>query len=248
MADLDTLPGFRRRFEVFPEPGRVTAAVEDDYHCMAVTLHHDGATVTSVEAVMDRAPWTTCPAARATLKATFEGVSLADAAARGGKKANCTHLYDLAELAAAHAADSAPTRFGILVSDAVDGRNAAEIRREGQVLLRFLLDHDVIVEPAAVRGLSPHKLRPWIESLDASEREAARLLQWGSLIAHGRAIPMEKQSDASRMRPNCYTFQPENAIRAVRIGKVIDFSDGVNQPLSHFDGRSFDPAPASRGS
>ncbi|HTH28543.1 MAG TPA: DUF2889 domain-containing protein [Sphingobium sp.] len=243
MAGLDTLPGFRRRLAVFPEPGRVTAAVEDDFHCMAVTLHHDGAIVTAVEAVMDRAPWTTCPGARAMLKTTFEGVALAEAAARGGKKANCTHLYDLAELAAAHAADSAPTRFDILVSDAVEGRNAAEIRRNGQLLLRFQFDHDVIVEPKSARGLSSHKLRPWIASLDPSEREAARLLQWGSLIAHGRAIPMEKQSDATRMRPNCYTFQPENAVNAVRVGRIIDFSTGANQPLSHFGGRSFGPAP-----
>ena len=49
---LDMLPGFRRRFLVTPLPGRVTAAVEDDYHSMAVILHHDGARISGVDAIM----------------------------------------------------------------------------------------------------------------------------------------------------------------------------------------------------
>lgn len=76
MDDLAALPGFRRRFLVTPQPDCVTAAVEDDYHCMAVTLHHDGATIARIEAEMDRAPWTTCPGAAGVLKSTFEGATL----------------------------------------------------------------------------------------------------------------------------------------------------------------------------
>ena len=85
IGDIENLPGFRRRFLVTPAPDRVTAAVEDDYHCMAVTLHHDGASVASVDATMDRAPWTTCPGAPVVLAATFTGVALAEVARRGEK-------------------------------------------------------------------------------------------------------------------------------------------------------------------
>lgn len=236
---LAELPGFRRRFRVTASQGQVTAALEDDYHCMAVTLRHDGETITAVEAVMDRAPWTTCPGSPAVLKSTFEGVALSATAARGEKKANCTHLHDLAVLAAAHAQDQQPAVYDILVSDAVDGQNVAEIVCNGDVLLRLVHEADIVVEPEAVRGVSLFKLRPWIESLDAPLREAARLLQWGTIIAHGRAIPMERQSDASRIPPNCYTFQPERAVQAKRIGKIIDFSNGPRLPLDHFDGTSF---------
>src|SRR3974390_3943850 len=105
---LDQLPGFRRRLRITPEAKSVRGAVEDDYHCMAVRIHHDGVTATAIEAVMERAPWTICPGAIGTLQATFTGVALAAFATRGGKRENCTHLHDLAVLAAGHGADPWP--------------------------------------------------------------------------------------------------------------------------------------------
>jgi hypothetical protein len=239
-SDLASLPGFRRRFLVTPAVDRVTAAVEDDYHCMAVTLRHEGGVVTAVDAVMDRAPWTTCPGAPAVLAATFSGVALAAVAGRGEKQANCTHLHDLAVLAAAHAGDAAPTRYEMLVSDAVDGLIAAEIQRDGTTVHRIEHRDDIVTAPDVIAGTSLFKLRGWIETLDPTPREAARLLQWGTIIAHGRAIPMERQSDASRMPPNCYTFQPERKVDAKRVGKVLDFSRGGVAPLDHFDGQGFE--------
>src|ERR1700738_3079968 len=101
-APIDTLPGFRRRFIVTPASDRVSCEVEDDYHCMGVTIHHDGRTATGIESVMQRVPWTTCPGAVAVLQQTFAGVPLDGFVARGAKKSNCTHLHDLALLAANH--------------------------------------------------------------------------------------------------------------------------------------------------
>ena len=237
--DIDTLPAFHRRFLVRPAADRVCAAVEDDFHCMAVTLHHDGTTITEVEPVMERAPWTTCPGAPAVLVTTFTGVKLAEAAARGAKQANCTHLHDLAVLAAARAGDAAPSRYDIIVTDPVEGLRTSEIRRDGVPVLRFEHRDDVLDTPEAVRGVHLLKLRDWIQSLDPAEREAARLLQWASLIAHGRTVPMARQTDATRMPPNCFTFQPDKAPIARRVGKIIDFSTGGMQPLGHFEGARF---------
>ena len=115
---IDDLAGYRRRLRVTPSSGRVLAELEDDYHCMAVTIDHDGHVATAVEPVMDRAPWSICPGAVAVLEQTFVGIALESFASRGNKRANCTHLHDLALLAAAHAFDTAPTVFDILVSDA----------------------------------------------------------------------------------------------------------------------------------
>jgi len=217
---LAGLPGYRRRFIVMPEPGKVTAALEDDYHCMAVTLHHQGAVITTVDADFQRAPWTTCPGAPAKVKSTFEGVGLADAASRGEMQRNCTHLHDLATLAAAHAGDASGLQYDILVSDIADGRNASEVWRDGVLIHRWEMEGGfVLTAPAAASGLNLMKLRGWIETL---------------------ARPMAEQSDASKMPPNCFTFQPENAISAVRVGKIIDFSDaGGREPLSHFSGHRF---------
>ncbi|MET0239157.1 MAG: DUF2889 domain-containing protein [Sphingobium sp.] len=244
MAALDDLPGYRRRFLVTPSPGRVTAGLEDDYHCMAVTLVHDGATVTAVEPVMERAPWTTCPGAPLKLIDTFTGVALEDVAARGEKQANCTHLHDLAVLAATHAHDADATRFDIVVSDIADGRNASEIRRNGQIVHRWTMAGGfTMIEPEAVAGQNLMKLRAWIETLSPAEKEAARLLQWGSIVAHGRARPIDQQSDASKMPPSCYTFQPDKAAVAKRVGLIVDFSlDDEREPLDHFDGKAFAPS------
>jgi hypothetical protein len=100
----------------------VQGEVEDDYHLMSVIVHHDGAVATTIESVMRRAPWTTCPGAPAQLAQTFTGVALNAFAARGEKQANCTHLHDLAVLAAGHAFDAAPVVYDMLVSDPVDGK------------------------------------------------------------------------------------------------------------------------------
>jgi hypothetical protein len=238
-ATLDALPGFRRRLRVTPSPGRVIAALEDDYHCMAVVLHHDGTVVTGVESVMERVPWTTCPGAPAVLAATFTGVALADVPARGQKKANCTHLHDLTVLAAAHAGEADAILYEIMTCDPVDGLAVAEIRRDGVPLLQVAHRNHLMEAPAAIAGLSIMKLRDWIEGLDGPQREAAKLLQWGAILANGRLIPMERQSTASRVPPNCFTFQPDNAAIAIRVGTVIDFTAAPLTPLDHFDGVNF---------
>lgn len=240
-ATLDALPGFRRHLRVTPSPGQVIAALEDDYHCMAVILRHDGVRVTGIDSVMERVPWTTCPGAPAVLAATFTGVALADVPARGDKKANCTHLHDLTVLAAAHAGETAPILYEIVTCDPVDGLATAEIRRDGVALLQVAHRNHLMEAPAEIAGLSILKLRDWIDSLDAPHREAARLLQWGAILANGRLIPMERQSTASRVPPNCFTFQPDNAAKAIRVGKVIDFTATPLTPLDHFDGAVFLP-------
>jgi hypothetical protein len=228
---LDSLPGFRRRFRITPAPGWVRSEVEDDYHCMGLTVHHDGVIASAIEPQMIRAPWTTCPGAVEQLKQSFTGVALAQFAARSDKAANCTHLYDLALLAAAHAADTAPLVYDILVCDPVDGQRRAELRRNGATLLAWSDVGLRLVEPAELAGQTLDKLRGWIDSLDPQRQEAARLLRWGNMIANGRIIPMSRQSDASRMPPNCYTFQPHRAAVAKRIGVIRDFSRGQAEPL-----------------
>ncbi|AXQ30666.1 DUF2889 domain-containing protein [Solimonas sp. K1W22B-7] len=228
---VDGLPGFRRRIRITPAAGQVCSELEDDYHCMRVTVRHDGTMATDIEAVMQRAPWTTCPGAVEQVRQTFTGIALDAFAARGDKPSNCTHLHDLALLAAAHAADAAALVYDILVSDPVEGRRRVELRLNGRAMLAWTEAGGKIVEPAELAGLTPEQLRPGTAGLVASQKEAIRLLRWGALLAHGRTIPMERQSDASRMPPNCYTFQPAKAVEARRVGVIRDFSAGTAQPL-----------------
>lgn len=232
LTALDQLPGFRRRFRITPGAKSVRGEVEDDYHCMAVTIHHDGKTASAIEAHMERAPWTICPGAVATLRETFTGVALADFAARGEKRENCTHLHDLSVLAAAHASDASRLVYDILVSDPIEGRRRAELRRNGGPVLGWVDSQYAIVEPAELAGVRLDKMRPWIESLDAQGQEAARLLQWGAILAHGRSRPLEDQSDARSIGlDRCYTFQSRRVAGAKRIVAIRDFSTGTSQPL-----------------
>jgi hypothetical protein len=228
---LDDLPGFRRRIRIVPDDGAVTAALEDDFHCMTVVLHHDGERISAVEARTIRAPWSTCPGAEPVLRDTFTGVALAEAGRRGAKQANCTHLHDLAVFAAAHADEPVPITYDVLVADPVDGASAAEIRRGGAAVLAWTLDGMTLTAPPELAGRTLFALRDWIAALPSGQREAARILQWACLIAHGRQIPLAEQSDATRMPPNCYTFQPDRAPQAMRVGAIVDFSAAGCEPL-----------------
>jgi hypothetical protein len=233
-TQLDDLPGFRRRILISPQPGRVSAYVEDDYHCMGVTLHHANGIATKVEPDMIRVPWTTCPGAPAVLEKTFTGLALDAFAKRGEKFSNCTHLHDMALLAAAHANDAAPLTYDILVSDPVEGRSTAELRRNGVVVLDWVQAEGKFVEPAHLAGKRIDELGPWIASLDAEGQEYARIFRWATMIAHGRLMTNEIRSGMARKGVGqCFTFQPETAATTVyRPETVQDFSHGQTPPLA----------------
>ena len=76
MVNPDQIPGFSRRLRITPAPGHVLSEVEDDYHHMSVSIHHDNEIANIVEAVLVRAPWTTCPGAVDKCEQTFTGVAL----------------------------------------------------------------------------------------------------------------------------------------------------------------------------
>jgi hypothetical protein len=230
----DRLPGYRRRLRVEAADRAVVAQMEDDYHCMSVTLEHDGERVTAVIPDMNRAPWTTCPGAPAKLVETFAGRLLTEVTARREKQQNCTHLHDLAVLAAAHAAPPGGFVYQIFVSDPVDGERVLEIQRDGETVARWLERGGVLVSPKVIEGLTLMTLRDWIASLPPEEREPARLLQWASIVAHGRTLPWERMHLTDNMPPSCYTFQPERIASAARIGKIVDFSGTGAIPLGNY--------------
>lgn len=233
LRPIDELPGYRRRFLTTAGPGWTRADLEDDIHHMHVTLRHADGIVTAVEPVMERWPWASCPGAGEVLQETFVGQPLEALARRGDKAANCTHLYDLAVLAAAHAADTAPMLYDVLVSDPIDGRTHAELRRNGETLMVWELGpRREFVAPADLAGSSLHDMRGWLAGLDPELQEAARVLRWGAMVSHSRRMPIEDQWAAGRTAPRCYTFQRDLASPSGdRVGEILDFSAGTHAPL-----------------
>jgi hypothetical protein len=231
LPSLDSLPGYRRRFIITPQPGSVRSELEDDFHHMGVVIHHESGIATAIDAITIRAPWNTCPAAVAQVRKTFLDVPLHSFGVRGEAKINCTHLHDLAVLAAAHANDADPLTYDVLVCDAIAGRSRAELRRNGEPILSWTLENLTIVEPATLAGTMLFDMRAVLASMDTTTQEAMRVLRWGSIVARGRAIPFEQQSNASSMPASCFSFQPGVKEHAFRVGKRKDFSDGSMQPL-----------------
>ena len=190
--------------------------VEDDIHCMAVTLRHDGERVLKVEPVTERMPWNTCPGAAAKLVETFEGLRLEEVTARRDKKQNCTHLHDMAVLAAAHAHDSAGFSYDIYATDPVDGTRILEICRDGQSLHRWTEQGGILTDPPELSGMTLLGLRDWIATQEGARQEAARVLQWalsGGTWAHdaaGRTIQRGRSAAkllyiSARTRRRCET-------------------------------------------
>ena len=197
---------------------------------MAVRLRHDGERVLAVEPIIDRMPWNTCPGAAAVLVDTFAGLPLSQVTLRRDRKLNCTHLHDLAVLAAAHVGDTRDTRYDIAVSDPIAGRRDLTLDRDGAAMLHWVEQDGALIVPDDVRGRTLFTLRDWIAALPPMQAEASRLLQWAGIVAHGRTIPMAEQSDPTRMPANCHTFQPERVPFARRIGAIVDFSSARKKP------------------
>src|SRR5262245_892062 len=194
---------YRRAFALLGGAGRVVAEMEDDFHRFRVTLEHDGARVTRVVGEAFRYPWTECPGAAAVLSG-LAGMRLTTRPTAAGEhsdpRANCTHLFDTAALAVAHAAAGrARRRYDAEVPDRRDGRTIARLRRDGLPLLEWEVDGTRIVAPGAFagRGLRGSEFLRFVESeLDPDLGEAALVLRRVCFISAGRAQDLDAAPNA----------------------------------------------------
>lgn len=224
--------------------GSVAADLEDDFHRFGLVLHHDGAEVVSVEGHADRFPWVTCPGAVEPLKA-LAGMPLSErSTAVGGfadAHSNCTHLFDLAGLAVAHAVSGLERRrYDVAIPDRdSNGVTTARLFRDGELVLAWELAWMTITAPLLFEGvpLRGGFLR-WAEShLDVETAEAAAILRRACEISMGRQTPWDTLSMAADvgdfMAGVCHTFQPGTAEVALRVkGSVRDFTDDPDALLA----------------
>ena len=238
---------YRRRLRmVVVEPTAVDAGLEDDFHHFTVHLEHDDALVTSVEAGAHRWPWTTCPDAAGPLHA-LEGMELSPRCLAVGAvadpKQHCTHMFDLAGLAVAHAARGGPVgttrQYDIEIPAAAQGGAPTEVRcwRDEQLVHEWTLEGRSCVSP------EPFASAPWRggflrwadETLDPDDSESAIVLRRGCDIGMGRGMDLDAVDRADEMESLmlgvCYTMQPAQIRVALRNkGTVRDF-DGATEEL-----------------
>ena len=202
--ELDRLPGFRRRFIITPAIDWVSCAVEDDYHSHE---RHDPPCRRGSRSRSSRC-WNAHPGRPA--QAPSPSSSRPSRAWRStpsrrgaSKSANCTHLHDLAVLVAAHAQDAQPLTYDILVSDPLDGRRHAELRRDGEAVLGWIHEkRGDLWNRRTSPGLRSTGCGPGSDSLEPALRELAKLLRWGTLFGewpdHPDGPPIRRVAHAGR--------------------------------------------------
>jgi hypothetical protein len=233
-------PGLWRRIVLQPganESGErwIGGALEDDMHRFHIRLDHAEGRVTHVAAKAVRHPWSACPGATTFIAKELTGELLADVGRRDPAQ-HCTHLYDLAILAAAHAGDTLPTRFDMTVPDRVDGRTTATLSENGAEKLRWQLDGTTIVGT----GLDLRQLSKWKQELPANEAEWATLLRRAVFVSGARQYiaPSLEQTAAlnvGRMGV-CFNYQMPQAESSTRTPNWHkDFSTSGIEPLGGLD-------------
>lgn len=237
---------FRRRIRLVNADARtVVAGLEDDFHYFVVTLHHDGAVVTGVETVAHRWPWTTCPEAGQRLR-ELVGMALSPRSLAVGDVTNprmqCTHQFDLAGLAVAHATRHVPARqYDVVIPYGAQSGGPVPVRlaRDGEERLVWTLDGHACVDP------EPYASAPWRggflkwadDTLPPEDAEAAAVLRRACDIGLGRGADLERYPRAAQLAMGtsgvCYTFQPEVAAVSLRqIGTIRDWDGHVDEMLA----------------
>ncbi|HSC75067.1 MAG TPA: DUF2889 domain-containing protein [Pseudomonadales bacterium] len=231
---------YRRRIRLEQRDGCVFGALEDTNHGFSVTVYHDGAQVTAVEADARRIPYTSCPGAVEPIKG-FVGASihasLRDMNFYMPASSNCTHLFDLTVMAIRHAACAQPLRqWDITVTDQTDSEDSVcTVLRDGEQMFCWKARDLQLTEPAEFAG-KPFYLGfgKWAsQRFSGDELEAAFTLQKGYFVALARCFDIDKMagepaSQAEGMRGACYTYSDAVIAKSegVRtVGTMRDFSD-----------------------
>lgn len=230
-------PGtYRRRLFVETGPGWARAELEDDPHRYGLTLHHDGERITAVEGRALRTPWSACGEAVALLDRVV-GASLSPDPQALYRHTNgreqCTHLFDLAGLAASHAARCIVRReFDIEVPCMDPGaRRDAVLRVDGREVLRWTLQRNTILAPEPFTGQDVGALMGWAKTrfVDRDRFEAVWVLRRAVFVAGNRFFDLDGMAraiDTGHVLGSCHVFSEAVAQRARRMpGATLDFSD-----------------------
>lgn len=236
-------PGiYRRRIQIATGPGVAWALLEDDPHCYRVTIEHDGECVIAARCDVIRKPWDLCGQASDNL-ARLTGMRLSgDAlAARGFTDAaqQCTHMFDAASLAIAHAARGIERRrYDISVECfAVAAPRRVQLSIDDELALDAVIEDHVFVAPEHLRGVPAKGLYEWARQRDMAvdESEAIWILRRAIYISSNRLGILDEHEFAIEVSPGmgaCFVYQPGVADRARRVtGSTSDFSDGTADML-----------------
>jgi hypothetical protein len=218
------IPDYARRIEVLTSPGRVVAEMEDYVHHFRVELEHADGVVTRAVGTGVRVPWATCPlgaAGVARLAGAKIGPDSGETWVGGDRTDQCTHVIDLASVAVAHA-DRPSVRYVARVSPAGGPRRHAVLRADGDPVLEWDLDDDVVQSGhfAGLRVRSRELKQRMLALPDADQREHVAILRRACHIAPSRAVDLDDYAVANEIGiidSSCHTLQPDVARTSRRV-------------------------------
>ena len=240
-------PGLWRRVVLHPENDWIGGALEDDMHRFHIRIDHAGERITRVAAKAVRHPWSACPGAVNVITRELTGELLDDVGRRDPTQ-HCTHLLDLAILAAARAGDSRQTVFDMKVADRIKGHTIATLAENGEQVLRWRLDDTLI----AGTGRDLRQFSRWKQELPPREAGWATLLRRAAFVSGARqyvAPPLEQTAAMNAARMGiCFNYQLPQAEGSMRKPSwQMDFSESGREPLEGFDAEAEFRAMAGQG-
>jgi hypothetical protein len=220
----------------------VVGELADDAQHFRVRMRHDRERVVSIDGDAVRHPWSTCPEALRPLR-KLEGMALSPRCTAVGDLANarhhCTHWFDLAGLAIAHAATGRVSReYRCAVWGSVEEDGHATLERDGEPLLAWRLHRMTILGEAPFDGRALQGgFQDWAEdNLEPDLAEAAIVLRRACSISPVRFFELDQFKVASDVQPvtgQCYTYTEGTAQRARRQhGSRRDYTDNPEALLA----------------
>ncbi len=231
-------PGLWRRIVLWPQPGWIGGALEDDVHRFHIRMEHAEGRITGVRAEAVRHPWTGCPGAAPYIEGDLQGELLVDTARRD-PMLHCTHLFDLAVVMAAHADYRESTQYDLRVADRVDERTTATLEENGVEKVRWQLNGTGITGDAPWGGRDLRQLSHWKRELPPIDAERATVLRRAVFVSGARQFepPTDRAFDVAELRGGvCFNFRSPQAEQSTRMPNWrTDFSTSGGEPLLGFD-------------
>jgi len=238
---------YRRLIDIdASKAGEVTVWMEDNFHHFGLRLGHAGGKVVRVDAIARRTPWSTCAAAAIKLQALLGQNLVSRASAIGDllrMRMQCTHMFDLAGLAMAAAANRTGRRLyqaTVTLRQPLPARGAphtgrcvAVLCRDGEEVLRWVVEDEAILSPGPRSLLGG--FRAWTETLPTQEAEDALVLRRAVDVSGGLSVDLDSiNSPLDLDLPAvCHSYQPEQAVLARRHkGMSRDFTSGFENMLA----------------
>ncbi len=242
---------YRRRIVVKRlSPTITAAAMEDDQHALQLKLTHDSASIANISANWERHPFTGCAGASKALE-RLSGESIHSDIGELYKSANirehCTHMFDVLAVAITQSTRNQIKRvYDVVIPDAVNNRQGAKVFCDGRLVIDWVVENLVIVEPEQFRGVGVlNGLTRWAsDHLSPELREYVLVAQRGYFVSMGNRYETNQLLGTSQTthgppEGSCYASQPSRIASSFRVGEGRDFTSGTHSILQFIDDSIF---------